>query len=704
MKKRLVIALLIVFACLLTAMPAMAGDEFRFAVKSVEVYDGESVTPELLRDGKFADGTVTFSVKGKVCTVDENTGEVTGVDPGQVYLTAVLTQDGKTVKTANMQVTVIRKARSISLNTNGLQVYDAEDESILSMLDRNPEDEPLTGRILVMAAGKSFWPHVTISPDDVRNKRFTTATSNAEIVKITKDGQIVAVKRGECDLTVTSAQNPEAVEKLHVLVTQPVKRVVIDAPVKSVAAGQNLQLGVTITPDDATIQNVVWNSRNPKVATVDENGLVTAVSKGNVAIEAKSADGTNLTATVNLTVTQDVTEITIQETEINVATGKTSAQPHVQVLPQNANNRKVTWSSSDESVATVNGYGRITGRRRGECTVTCTSVSNPEVSASIPVHVIQMVTDIVFTTPKGLSIYTGDSYQLDWQVMPDDASITDVTFKSRNPKVAAVDQNGIVTGLTKGQADIEVKATDGSGKYRVYRVTVLKPVEGINAMKPMYYCQLGGTTNVKATVYPSDASDQRILWSISDESMGSIKSVGTSYGRVYGSRSGHVTVTATTNDGGFSTTTDVAIGDFNTMVITTEAKIDTENRIKLVFWNMSQEYTVKKVYFRVDCYDTQGQPMICNMDGVSTSFDGSYPLTLEPLSHTEHGRFNFNYYQPGGWLGYVVVTITGYKLDDGAEGHDWWIPEDQQTSYHSLFSDRMGEPTENTDTTEEGNG
>ena len=252
-----------------------------------------------------------------------------------------------------------------------------------------------------------------------------------------------------------------------------------------------------------------------------------------------------------------------------------------------------------------------------------------------------------------------------------------------------VDQNGIVTGIEKGQADIEVRATDGSNRYRVYRVTILKPVQGINPLSSQYFAQIGGSTNIKATVYPNDASNQGIDWSSNDESVASIRSVGTSYGRIYGNRIGYATITATTRDGGFSTSTNVVVDDFNGMVMCGGAYIDEYNKIRLAFWNMSRYYTVNAVYFRVDCYDTQGNPIVCATEG-ATSFSGTYPLPLEPGGHTEHGRFNFGNYRETGLYGYVVVTVTGYAFDNGQK---WWIPEDQQVPYRSTNSIHWGEPT-----------
>ena len=119
------------------------------------------------------------------------------------------------------------------------------------------------------------------------------------------------------------------------------------------------------------------------------------------------------------------------------------------------------------------------------------------------------------------------------------------------------------------------------------------------------------------------------------------------------------------------------------------AYIDNNNKIRLVFWNMSRYYTVDKVYFRIDCYDTQGNPIVCTKDG-GTSFSGNYPLSLEPGARTEHGRFHFGDYQETGLYGYVVVTITGYAFDNGQK---WWIPDGQMAPYRSTYSNHWGEPT-----------
>lgn len=691
MKKRWIIAILTAALCLLAAAPAMAADVFQFTERNIRVFAGETVTPELQRDGKYAEGEVTFTLRNERAVIDEN-GAVTGVTPGDVYLDAQLKKDGKAVKNARVTITVVRKVTGVSLDTEKLQVYAPDDASILPLLaPRTEEQGPLTSRILVMPAGKGIWPRYTVEPSDVsqRDQKVTWEISDTNILRL-QGGQLYAVRKGECDLIIRSNQNPEAFEQLHVLVTQPVKGIQVTAESKYVAAGKTLQLTAAVTPEDATIQSVEWTSKSPKNAEVDQNGVVTGIARGSATIEAKSKDGTNRVGYFTVNITQDVTGVSIRETDVTVATGRRAAQLHTEVLPQNASNKKLVWSSSDESIAIVRN-GIIYGQKAGECIVTASSESNPEVAATIPVKVIQLVTDIQYLTQAGEKIYIGDQLQLEWQVLPEDASIKDVTFRSRAPKIAAVDANGIVTGLNKGVADIEAKAADGSGRYRVYRVTVLKAVEGIDPLPAQYYAPVGRGINIKATVYPRDASNLRILWSSSDESIATVRPNGTSYGKITGHRRGWVTITATTEDGGFSTSTNVLVDYFDTLITCNSARIDDNNKIRLVLWNMSRDYTVSRITMRIECFDTQGEPMVCNTDGESTYFDASYGFALEPGAPTEHGRFTFHNYKENGMLGYVVISVTGYDFDNGQR---WNIPESVQLDhkYRSENSSHWGDP------------
>ena len=687
MKKRLTIAALLLLLCLLAAAPALAADIFRYAQESVNVFDGQSVTPELIREGRFAEGEVVYHVRGAHCTVDEN-GTITGIDEGRVYVQADLYQNGQYVKYSSILVIVDQKAAKISLSNRNLQIYEPDDESIQWLLDRAADDPPITDQILVVPAGQRTALQATVTPQSVRNKRVTLASSDPSILNAGNDGVVNGVKRGECELTIASVQDPTVTLSFHVVVVQPVRKVTVSGT-NTVAAGKSIQLTAAVTPDDATIKAVEWRSRQPQTASVDKNGVVTGAARGNTVIEAVATDGSGVTGTFNISVTQDVTSIVFKQTDVTVATGR-SARVYADVFPNNANNRRVIWASSDDTIATVRD-GAITGRKAGMCVITCTSESNPEVSAAIPVQVIQMVTDITVQNPQeSLSFFIGQSIQLDWRVLPEDASIKEVTFTSRRPTVAVVDQNGVVTGVAKGDAYIDIKATDGSGRTRTIKVGVMKAVEGINPLASEVYAPLGRSVNIKAVVYPSDASNQRIHWSTSDETVAAVRSVGTIYGGITGRQRGRAIITATSEDGGFTTSTTAIVDDFDGLVRVVEAYIDGDNKIRMKFMNTSPEYSVRAVFFTVNGFDTQGKPMVINTDGVSTSFNGSYPLLLTPFQETSHGRFNFySYRQPDWYFGLVDIKITGYEFDNGQR---WNIPEDRQIKFRSQPSSHYGEP------------
>lgn len=154
----------------------------------------------------------------------------------------------------------------------------------------------------------------------------------------------------------------------------PVTGVSISKTSLDLVEDESETLTATVTPADATNKSVAWSSSNPGVATVDGNGKVTAVSAGYASIAAKTADGgKTATCSVNVTakyVALSKIEISPAKTEVTFGTPSTLK---VTYTPENATNKKVTWTSSDESIATVSGSGVVEGLRDGNVTITATS-------------------------------------------------------------------------------------------------------------------------------------------------------------------------------------------------------------------------------------------------------------------------------------------------------------------------------------------
>ena len=683
MHRKFRFALALLALLLLAAATALGADAFRFETKNVTLFEGESAQPVLIRQGAAAEeGELTFTVgKPNILSLGED-GAVTGLSKGDSLLKATL-KIGRKTWTATTMVKVLRAVTKVTLSTGKLQIYDPTHPEISGLLEQEPE-----GNVILLAAGKSVTLSATCTPADASGKKVTYTSSDEGVLKI-NGNTAKAQQAGECCLTVSSVQNPEVQEQWHVLVTQPVTKLTVTAPGgKTVAVGDSIALGVEYTPRNATMKAVEWSSKNTDVATVDADGVVTGLRKGTVAIQAKALDGSGKTASATITVAQMPTAIEVRESSVYVATGQ-NAYVHASVLPQSANDRNVTFTSTNPAIATVSASGQVRGVRRGECEIIVTARGNSAVTASIPVQVIQKVTNITFTgQPVSLPVRT--TAQLTWTVEPADASIQEVTFSSSNRNVATVDENGVVTGYTRGTATITAAATDGSGRRGQVRVTVTQPVEGVSIQYGVYHVQLEGGMNVKAVISPSNANNQNVHFTVGDSGIATVTDK-RNIGHVRGWRTGATTITGTTEDGGYSASAEIRVADFNRAVVVDDVYIENE-KIRLVFRNRS-DFSVDRVYFTVETWDAGGEPLVCNSDGVSASFDGCYRLQLDPDDRTEHYRFDFdNFVQPMEPIGTVRVTITSWR---DTEGYTRNIPEDVQPSqtYHRFLPTPTPSPT-----------
>ena len=156
----------------------------------------------------------------------------------------------------------------------------------------------------------------------------------------------------------------------------------------SLYTGKTATLTATVTPENATNKAVTWKSSDDTIATVDNNGKVTAVKEGTATITVTTEDG-NKTATCAVTVaaaTVPVTGVTLNKTSTSLYVGDTETLTAT-VEPSDATNRAVTWTSSDSTVATVDQNGLVTALARGTAVITATAADGSGASASCTVTV-----------------------------------------------------------------------------------------------------------------------------------------------------------------------------------------------------------------------------------------------------------------------------------------------------------------------------
>ena len=239
-----------------------------------------------------------------------------------------------------------------------------------------------------------------------------------------------------------------------------------------------IDLDEEISPAYATNQDVTWSSSDTSVATVDSSGVVTAVGAGNTTITVTTDDG-HFTDTCAVTVEQRVTGVSLDITSATLIlddadTTNDTVQLTETVSPDSADNKDVSWSSADETVATVDTNGLVTAVGAGNTDITVTT-DDGSFKAVCAVTVEQSVTGVILNYSE-MTMVVGDTAQINCTVEPADTTDKTTSWSSDNTPVASVvkdtDEQGTVTANAVGVAYITITTNNG-GYTDICKVTVV---------------------------------------------------------------------------------------------------------------------------------------------------------------------------------------------------------------------------------------
>ena len=331
-----------------------------------------------------------------------------------------------------------------------------------------------------------------------------------------------------------------AIGSAQAAVTPAVVQLSQSSAVIDMAAGRRLDLSATVLPDGAS-QRVAWTSSNRRVATVSSSGVVTAKTRGTVTITA-TARGTNVSASCTVTVVNSTLPdgISLGLNHVNMERFSTR-QLTATVWPDNVDT-SVKWKSSRSSIVSVDKNGLLTAKKAGTATITCYSVKDKTVKATLTVTVYQKATPRSLTlTPSTEALVRGDTVQLKATPVPSDASAY-VTWKVNNKSRASITSDGLLTAKQTGWVTVTATSRQNSRIRVTRKILIVAPdsPQSLSLGLSSITMNPGRTRQLTVTAYPLDKSNE-VKWKSSRTSVVTVSSSGLLTAR----RAGTATITAT---------------------------------------------------------------------------------------------------------------------------------------------------------------
>ena len=309
-----------------------------------------------------------------------------------------------------------------------------------------------------------------------------------------------------------------------------VKSVTLNEESIELTEGDSFTLTATVLPDNASDKSVIWSSNNEAAASVSEEGVVTGVAEGDAVIKATAKDN-GVFGSCSVKVNKRIFPVTgislnIKSVPIKIG-GNYTLIPTV--TPDNATDKSIKWSSSDEDVAMVSKDGKVVGVSVGDAWIKATSVQNPEVADSCEFHVTSETVAVtgIALSPANVAVEVGKTYQLTASVIPAEATNQNIRWEvsPANGSIATVSAAGLVTGVKAGDCVVTATTVDG-GFSKSCNVRIDdNPITSVTfegGSTETVRVAKGTTRTIQAVVTPSDASNKKLTWTTTNNRIASI--------------------------------------------------------------------------------------------------------------------------------------------------------------------------------------
>ena len=364
--------------------------------------------------------------------------------------------------------------------------------SSVTILDEKLDDENIT-----IPLGETGKISTKVSPSDATNKALTFSSSDENIIYVSTDGRITAKAIGSATVSITSADNPTLTDSVTFTVIEvALEGIEIDSIPDEIFVGEKHKLDVIFTPDNTSYKNVIWESSDTDVITIDKSGIMTAKQEGVASISVTSEANSDLKCTVEITVLHkpEVPVIPVESIHINggedVGYIGSETRLSAKLMPDGSSG-KVIWSSSDESVATVSQSGTVKYLKAGN--VGISAKYGDSIEDSIFITVKEVLTkniglefDDIKADGEGYIIKQGQSGKVTAQ-LDENATIFDIVYSSSDESIAKISSDGSIEALKGGTVRITVSSSyEDQTVSQAFDLTV-DPLTLKDTMENFYY-------------------------------------------------------------------------------------------------------------------------------------------------------------------------------------------------------------------------
>lgn len=507
---------------------------------SAIIYVGQTVQLVPAYTGASSNVITWSSSDTKLVTVDD-TGRITGVkastgQPDVVITASLKDSSGAVIKNATCTVKVEATVSDFSVTPSTLNLKVKDNATVKAELKQSVTTAPLV------------W--------SVEN----SAVASIDVAADNKSAVITAKSGGVTKISVMNTLNQQT-KWITVTVLIPIEQMQFSEPIiNSKLFLETRTVRVTYTPINANSTEMVWNSSDPSIVSIEDksggagyrDAVVTMKKPGTVTLTcAPVYNPYTVMAMCTYTVATSATGLTLTPTEmtLNAAYGGHAAesrQIEYALTPADCVTT-MTWTSADTKVATVDGRGVVTAQKAGTTYITVQTAEN--LLQQCKVTVLQPGAAVEFS-PATYTMQSGETYTPVLRLTPADTTDS-MTWKSFNTKVATVDKDGKITAVKSGTTFIQVQLS--SGPMALLELNVQDPVKGVSLNYEERTINKGEQFTLTPTFTPAEAYNKGMKWSTSNSS---IATVGTAQGTpnvvVTGVAGGTATIRGVTDDGGFT--------------------------------------------------------------------------------------------------------------------------------------------------------